>query len=195
RDENGAPQICGNVVYVNVEGGGRLPKYCGGEEQGEWQERHGTAGNARHRSELAAYPRKQLGLSAKEVEQLAAEEAARQGIGGGIVRARSEALRSAPAPVAAAVEPVAVTAPESAAEGLADLARIITSRVTAVRAEMDDVVAQADSRVAEADGERERLAEEIAAEREALAVEREEARAITARAEAEIRAANDARLH
>ncbi|MEV0344063.1 hypothetical protein AB0H49_34140 [Nocardia sp. NPDC050713] len=210
RDEHGVPQICGNPVYVNVEGGGRLPKYCGGEEQAEWQAKHGTAGNARHRSELAAYPRKQLGLSAKEVEQLALDEAARQGIGAGVVRRKQLPTTGLPllpntttpaAPVESAEEP----APVSAVQGLAELATIITSRVAAVRAEMDAVVAQADSRVKEAEDERdqlaaevaderERLAAEVATEREALAADREEARAITERAESEIREAREAQL-
>ncbi|MGW0163535.1 hypothetical protein ACWDUN_29860 [Mycobacterium sp. NPDC003323] len=198
----GPGQICGNVVYAN-QAKGRLPKYCGQEGQEHWQAQHGTEGNKRHKSDLAGYPRRTLGMTPEDVQALADAEAARRGIGR---RLKSETASAATNPAVAA--PVADAAaapaapvldladalPESAVDALAELARLIAGRVVATRAEMDAIRADAEARVAEVEREGAQRAEALDAERAGLESDRAEAQAARDRAEDEIRQAREARL-
>lgn len=188
-------EICGNTVYANKVGG-RLPKYCGQEGQAEWQAQHGTEGNARHRSDLAGYPRTKLGMTPDDVQTLAEAEATRRGI---VRRLKSET------PAAPAVEPVAETGPaapvdlaaalpDSAVDALAELAQLIVGRVVAARHEIDSAKTAFDARVAEIEGEAEKIAADLAADREAVEAERTHLAELTERAETEIREALDAKL-
>lgn len=196
----GEGQICGNTVYAN-QAKGRLPKYCGQEGQAEWQAQHGTEGNARHRSDLAGYPRRQLGMTPEDVQTLADAEASRRGI-----TRRLKAETPAPAAPAAPVAPaadfgvpptdalvLADALPESAVDALAELARLITGRVIAARHEIDSVREDFAKRVAEIEADAEQSAADLATEREAVDAERARLEELTARAESEIREAIDAR--
>lgn len=191
----GEGEICGNTVYAN-QAKGRLPKYCGQEGQAEWQAKHGTEGNPRHRSDLAGYPRRQLGMTPEDVQTLAAAEAARRGI----TRRTTKAEAAAPAPAAevpagpTAPADLAEALPESAVDALAELARLITGRVVAVRHEMDAVRTEFEQRTEELEREAEQRAADLAAEREAVEADRAKLAELTERAESEIRAANDDRL-
>ncbi|MGW5388197.1 hypothetical protein [Nocardia sp. NPDC003963] len=191
----GPGEICGNVVYANKEKG-RLPLYCGQEGQAGWQQQHGTPGNEDHKSELATYYRKRAGMEKEEVAELAAAESARRGI----IR-RHKASEPTPAPVESApagpvtVADLAEALPESPVEALAELARLITGRVIATRKEMDDVRAAAEERAAEIEAENVERTAELDAMRAELENDRTEARETTERAKAEIRAAEDARIH
>lgn len=193
RAEDGTPQICGNVVYVNVRNG-QLPKYCGQEGQDAHQAAHGTPGNPGHRSELAGYPRKQLGLSSKDTAAIARAMAADLGIGLSTLRPADAAPAAAAPVVAAASETGAPEESVSALDALGDLARVIGERVAAVRAEMDSVRAESAHAVAETESERVRLADAMAAELAALMGDREQARAITEDAARRIGEADDNRL-
>lgn len=198
----GPGQICGNVVYAN-QAKGRLPKYCGQEGQEHWQAQHGTEGNKRHKSDLAGYPRRQLGMTPEDVQALADAEAARRGIGRRLKAETSSAattpavaapVADAAAAPAAPVPDLAEALPESAVDALAELARLIAGRVVATRAEMDAIRADADARVAEVEREAAQQAEALAAERAGLESDRAEAQAARDRAEDEIRQAREARL-
>ena len=198
----GAGKICGNTVYAN-QAKGRLPKYCGQEGQAEWQAQYGTEGDRRHRSDLAGYPRRQLGMSTEDIQALATAEAARRGI---TRRLKAETV-PAPAPadsVAAAdgpLEGIVEVLPESPVDALAELAQLIVGRVVAVKHEMDSVRKGFEAQAEESARELALRAEELDAEREAVAGERaaaEEDRAELAQArvaaESEIREAREAQL-
>lgn len=100
-------QICGNLVYAVAERG-TLPKFCGAPGQAELQARHNTPGNSDHKSELAGYPRKRLGMTAARAKELAERQAAALGL-----QHRTPAAPTARTeqtePVAA--QPVSVSAP------------------------------------------------------------------------------------
>lgn len=192
----GKGEICGNTVYAN-KSGGRLPKYCGQEGQAEWQSQHGTEGNARHRSDLAGYPRKQLGMTPEDVQTLAEAEAARRGI---TRRLKSESAPAAPVaelvtvPAPAAPADLAEALPESAVDALAELAVLITGRVVAARHEIDSVHEDFAKRVADIEADAARSAADLAAEREAVEAERTHLAELTEQAETAIREALDAKL-
>lgn len=195
----GRGQICGNTVYANSVKG-RLPLYCGQPGQAEWQEQHGTPGDKTHRSDLATYPRKRAEMDKEDVAKLAAAEAARRGITRRHKVSEPTAPVSAPAETSAApAGPVTVAdlsdaLPESPVEALAELARLVTGRVVAVRREMDEVRAGAEARAAEIENENAERTAELDTLRAELESDREEARQITEQARSEIRAANDAQL-
>lgn len=188
----GEGQICGNTVYANVTKG-RLPLYCGQDGQAGWQQQNGTEGNARHRSELATYPRKKFGMAKEDPARLAAEEAARRGIG------RRKLRDDAPADSTASEE--APAEPVSQVDALAELAQLFIRGVGAVRQEVEAAHEESAARVAEVAAEREQWAAEVeqekaalAEEKEALAADRAAAAADTERAVIEVQDANDARL-
>ena len=185
--------ICGNTVYASHTKGA-LPKFCGQDGQAQWQAQHGTPGDAKHRSELAGYPRKKHSMSTGEAARLAEEEAARRGIGRR--KAAAEEQRPAAPLPAAPVEPVAEPEEESADTAIAALAAALIElphHVARVRKEIERATAERDDRIAEEIAKREELAAEVAAEREALATDRAEAQAARERAETEIREATESR--
>lgn len=191
----GPGQICGNTVYAN-NAKGRLPLYCGQDEQAEWQQQYGTDGNSKHRSDLATYPRKRAGMNREEVADLAAAETERRGIIRRHKASETTATERAPAPpTPPAVEDLSDALPESAVDALAELTRLITGRVVAVRHEMDDLRTDMEERAAKVDAERVQNMEKLDTERATLEQERAAASEITERAQAEIRTADDARVH
>jgi hypothetical protein len=133
-------QICGNVVYA-IAARGTLPKFCGAPGQAELQQRHGTPGNPEHKSELAGYPRKRLGMSSARAKELAERQAADLGIhhrAPVAPAARAEkpepvAAQSIPAP-APAVEDHSTAPVDAAAEPRTDVQISLPAQESAARA-------------------------------------------------------------
>lgn len=189
----GPGEICGNTVYAN-DAKGRLPMFCGAPGQAEHAERAGTETDTRHRSDLATYPRRRAQMSKEQVAELAAAETVRRGI---TRRLKFDAQTGAVteiAPAPAAPVELGAALPDAPLEALEELARLVTARVVAARAELAQVQSAAEERVADAQAEIDRRTAELEAQAADVARAGEEARELTERAGSEINTAREAQL-